>query len=523
MAKIVDPDQLNQDYEITFNTTTKEIFLAEAGNLDNNSPGKTSGVTLQAIYSFAKEEWMTDANLNKFKFPLKALTKFKYDFQFSWALSEDSSGDLTHELIRDAGWKQVDGKEYACIISLGDIHAPGSDQGYYQQVAGFDQTAEDFDKTGELNESIMTYDGGSTDFRDFLKIFIREQGKTYLEGNLIIDQGWASIEYDAYRMPLYNESDPNISASDNTIDTTTPYTGMIVDYLVGDLFETWSIATTYTTDNVVQGSDGRWYRCLVSASIGEDPATSGASSDWESYHGEREIGSGNWYAFNRIIDAGGPSDPGSLKEIYEYAQRQLRKIVDINGDIGGDGYGTVYGNIAKELANFVGTTLITQPGVFIDNYDINDQNDMEFYDVTADGGGLDSEDVPLTSTKKTFPYVAAGTMVFSANLIGAGKYWMYFDEAGSGNVFDSINALLVDDNGGSDITGTINQANITFDFDYTNNVQGGRTPDEDASVWIVAMDLENGEWIAIQFLITKNTGLTFNVNAPAERVYSNPS
>jgi len=222
----------------------------------------------------------------------------------------------------------------------------------------------------------------------------------------------------------------------------------------------------------------------------------------------------------RIVDAGGPSAPGDLVEIYEFIQRQLRKSTDINSDAAGDAYGTVYGNVAKELAGFIGTTLATKPGVFIDNYDINDQNDMEFYDITVDNNGLDSEDVPLVSTKRTFPFVAAGTMVFSSNLIGAGKYWMYFDEAGSGNVFDSANAIIVNDNGGSPITGTINQANITFDFDYTNNVQGGRTPDENASVWIVALDLLYAEWTATQFLITKVTGLTFNVNAPDERVYA---
>jgi len=526
MSKIVDPDQLNQATEVTIDTTNKVIELSIAGNLDNNSPGKTSGVTMQALYSFLKEEWQSDASLNKFKFPLKALTKFKFDFQNDWGPSEDSSSGDTRHLIRDAGWKETDDKEFACIISLGDIDNPAADQAYYQQVAGFDQTITDFDKTGELNEAIMTYDGTSVDYRDFLKIFIREQGKTYLEGNLIVDQGWASIEYDAYRMPLYNESDPNISTADATIDSDTPFTNMTLDFLVGDLFETWNGSESYVANNVVQGSDGRWYRA-VSSSTGSDPTGSSAGpppADWEVYPGERLIGS-DYYAFNRIIDAGGEDSAGAgtLQEIYEWAQRILRKSTDVNDDVNGDSYGTVKGQLAKDLLSFVGSTLVTQPGVFIDNYNINDQNDMEFYDITVDGDGLDTEDIPVTSTKRTFPFVAAGTMVFSSNLVADSdaKYWMYFDNAG-GNQFDTANAILVDDNNGDDITGNITQQNITFDFDYTNNEQGGRTKGTDASVWVVAMGLDDAEWVAASFTITQATGLSFPVNAADERNYSNP-
>ena len=86
MARIDDPDQLNQGTEVVIDTANKYILLSVAGNLDNNSPGATSGVTMQALYSFLKEEWRTDTALNKFKFPLKALTKFKFDFQNSWVV-----------------------------------------------------------------------------------------------------------------------------------------------------------------------------------------------------------------------------------------------------------------------------------------------------------------------------------------------------------------------------------------------------------------------------------------------------
>jgi len=45
MAKIVDPDQLAQGTEVDFTVANKEISLNVAGNLDDNAPGKSSGVT----------------------------------------------------------------------------------------------------------------------------------------------------------------------------------------------------------------------------------------------------------------------------------------------------------------------------------------------------------------------------------------------------------------------------------------------------------------------------------------------
>ena len=65
MAKIVDPDQLNQSNDDGAGTPTGEVFIdtaaktielipdpTYAGNLFNTSPGSGSGVTLQAVYYF---------------------------------------------------------------------------------------------------------------------------------------------------------------------------------------------------------------------------------------------------------------------------------------------------------------------------------------------------------------------------------------------------------------------------------------------------------------------------------------
>ena len=90
------------------------------------------------------------------------------------------------------------------------------------------------------------------------------------------------------------------------------------------------------------------------------------------------------------------------------------------------------------------------------------------------------------------------------------------------NPIDSDDAIVVNDNGGSPITGTIGGTTIPFDFDYDNNVQGGRTSPSTAVVIVrvlgtdVAVNAEGGADI------TRATGLSVTVTAPLERNYLNP-
>lgn len=91
------------------------------------------------------------------------------------------------------------------------------------------------------------------------------------------------------------------------------------------------------------------------------------------------------------------------------------------------------------------------------------------------------------------------------------------------NPIGSDGAIIVDNNAGSDIAGDITAAQISFDFDYDNNNQGGRTPATDASVILIAIGLETGQYvISSAFTITRATGLSFSVTAALERNYSNP-
>jgi hypothetical protein len=435
MAKVVDPDVLAlaldttaTTEEIEIQTDAKTIKITTVGDVSDASPGSTSGVTLQCVYSFLKEEWQTNATLNKFKFPIKAIYEAKFVMQYGWSWEAQESRDR----LRDAGWQEITGAEHACIISLGSQY-DNTQQANYQQVAGFDQSTTDFDKTGPLDEAVEIYDGASADYRDYLKFFLRVWTRTYSDYNLLVEQGFSALTYIAYRAPLANADDikNDGSVTQAFIDgANEPYNNMELQYYRGAGFTT-AAATTYSIDDVVQDGVGRWARCTTGGTVvspGGAYASFGGTSVWEAYPGERLIESGTYSAFNRAVQYNGGSTLPTKEQIYLFCQNALTKASNINDDPDTETYGTVNGEVAVRLAYWVGDILHSWPGVNFDDFNANDTNSLVLHDITVDGG-IDSEDVPLSSDDLTYPFTAAGNMVFSQNLVdetnGDTLYKMY--------------------------------------------------------------------------------------------------
>ena len=217
----------------------------------------------------------------------------------------------------------------------------------------------------------------------------------------------------------------------------------------------------------------------------------------------RNIGGGS-HDFSIIIDG----NNRTAEEIYMAVQSLLRKDSDIDS-----GSGNVNGLLAADLLEFVGDTLKTRytslGGVFIDNFNSNDTNRLVFVDDT--------------NTERTFPFVAAGTISFNQNLIDDTDaiYRMFFTTNPAGD-FGTGSAVLVDDNNGTDISGNVSgNASISFDFDYDNNTQGGRTAGQDADVTIVAIGLDNAQYVVANGTITRATGINFSLVSALERNYAN--
>lgn len=451
MAKIIDPDNLTQSTEIVFDTAAYTIQLIKAGNLSDD------GVTIQCLYSFFKEEWKTDTTLIKHPFPLKPIdgpSGTQFDLVGGWTWLDTT----TTGLIRDGGWALKDGagvslEEWMNITSLGSFLEPTNDKAYYTQ--GDISSPTDIDLAGEVNQAIKIYGDathGNFDYRGNFIIYLREEGKTYDQYDLITGQNISALTYKKYALPLSNASDGiKITHTDAEV-ALAPYT---------------NIDITYGT---------------VSRNVG-------ASA----------------YNFDLVVEG----DNKTLEQIYEKVMYLLRQTSDIDA-----GAGTVRGDTADEIMYFVGDTLHVNG--YVDNILAADANRIVFVD--------------NTSTDRTNPYAAAGSLVFNTALQNdtAAIYRMFFtnDDAGTnaGNDYGTDNAIIVKDNSSVDIAGDISgSASISFDFDYDGNTQrGAGSAGTDVPVTLVAIGLDTAQYVTVSGTITRSKANNFSFVANDELTYTNP-
>ena len=90
------------------------------------------------------------------------------------------------------------------------------------------------------------------------------------------------------------------------------------------------------------------------------------------------------------------------------------------------------------------------------------------------------------------------------------------------NPIDTDDAIVVNNNAGSPITGTVGGLSIPFDFDYDNNVQGGRTAGTPAVVIVRVLGTDTAVNAEGSGTISASTGISISVSNPLERNYLNP-
>lgn len=478
MALITDPDLLNDgaldngSTEVFINTTTKTIKLNSTGNLS------ADGVTIKALYSFLKEEWRNDPNtknLAAFDFPMVPITDEFFEFVAGW----DFFNDAARYLQRNGGWlvRNVSGavtQHWAGIKTTGSTES--NDQLYFQLdgTSGVG-TATNFQQVGPVNHAvqIISDPNGDANYADGysrttnIKVFNREQGQRYSLSSTIANGESSLAAPKVFALDASTATDLKITHTDLEIDANSdgtadvaPYTGMSITY--------------HATPQV------------------------------------RSIGGTN-RNFGIIIDGNG----GTAEQIYEFVQWSLRKSGDIDADAS-----TLTGKLADELLEFVGDTLKTKnatnpdgggTGVFIDDYQTVDINRLVFRDNTG--------------AERTFPFVAALTLNFGDNLKNdaSAKYFVYFSTLpGGGNDFGEAGALLVDDDLGADMTGTVGGASsITKSFNYDGNVQGGRTAGTDAAITVIGIGLATGQHVKATGVIGRSVSNSISLVASLERQYAN--
>ena len=145
------------------------------------APSLADGVTLQALYSFLKEEWRVNSlsssgeDLIKYTFPMVSITSEQFEIggvsNSNWEFADDTGdGSLAAEssrnLIRTGGWASINNsgqiiENYPGIITLGTVE---SDSQIYYQLTSATTNPRDFVLTGPVNQSIRTLEtiGGAS-------------------------------------------------------------------------------------------------------------------------------------------------------------------------------------------------------------------------------------------------------------------------------------------------------------------------------------------------------------------------
>lgn len=317
MAVITNPALLTEGVELILTATTnpKTIALKVDGNLT------TEGVSGWCLFTKLKSLWRTNANYPKYLFPMKSSTMKQFEFINGWVPADEA----TRKLIRNAGWAERNAagalqRIYAGIVSYGSLGA--TDLPYVSQAVGGSNIT-NMTYPGAVNEAVQVYGAtgqGGFDYRNYLTVYTREQGKNYTSVD-VVGMAGGVLSNEVYSIGLSTTTDPKVSHTDAQIATVGgDYNGITV--------------TCYATDQM------------------------------------KTIG-GTAYPFRTIISGDGQT----VERIYEKIQYLLRQNADIDS-----GTGTLTGKVASPLLSFTVNTLTTAPGVYIENYAATDSNRIEFYD-----------------------------------------------------------------------------------------------------------------------------------------------
>lgn len=454
MAKLTLKSQLVVGTNLVINETLKTIqFIA---SIDGSTTGgliAKDGVTWQTLYSKLVDLWATPTYQDS-PFPVYAIDALSGQFQIGTDGSTFSgwtfADNITRQMLRDGGWSEYSGagillRQYVGIVGLGSVSTGA--QLYYQRAA-IDAPV-NFTFTDQCNEGIQVYGdatNGNFDKRAYFKGFVREYAKKYRD-SVLADTGKISTGANIVNLLLSNEDDLKILANDAAM-TGAPYSGINVTY------------------------------------FGVDQ--------------NRSIGGQN-YPFRVIINGNG----ATLEQIYTKVQYLLRQDIDIDA-----GAGTVNGKTAAALLAFVGDSLETTTGVFIDNIQAADSNRIVF----KDQNGIN----------RTNPYVSAWVISFNAPLVGVGSSYrlMYSNPPGAGNDYGESGAVTVNDAAGVPITGVITGSTISGTFDYDNNVQAGFTGGTDRAVTLIGVRPGSAKFAVATGMLTRSKGIAISLTAESDRVYS---
>lgn len=278
---------------------------------------------------------------------------------------------------------------------------------------------------------------------------------------------WATAGYEANMVITISNAEDTANIGSFTIGDTTP-SATVVTVIASDAF-TVNATDTTALNSVFSGDKG-----IV-----------------------RSINSVN-YTFHWRLYANG----ATLAQCFQFIQRELRRATDIDG-----GSGAERGDVTDLLMDFVspnGTTL----DLFPDDLSTAELNNVTYQDIAV--------------ADRNNAFLVGITFDVNANVISSTtkRLTAYFTSVTDGN-FGSNTAVIVDDKDGVDMDYTTIVADITTTFDYTNNAQGSRTPDQDATITVIAIGDDLAQHILATATITKVNSIVVSVQPALERNYDN--
>ena len=520
MAIITDPDLLSISPTIDGagpGQPTGSVFI-DPGNLTielisttdgatqagaNSNLVAADGVTLQALYSFLKEEWKDDSaslNLINYPFPMEAITSEQFEFINGWTLKDTNTASRTY--IRTGGWAErsaagVVNREFMGVITLGNIEA--NHRVYYAWSGAGRKT--DYTYLAQVNEAISIYERleGSTDIvlnsgaagSATITSTTTDLSITFKPGDTVVITGTTDAgTYTVDPVAAITTTSVTLVEAVATGDTDTTGGLFVIDRRnrtlsnfirsapegVPGTVTGFTFGKSTTTDIGATSVVSQVYRFPLAEDVDinidklDTEIATGGTGDpdigvyanmdilyYDQTPQTRDLGDGNGAEnYSIIIDANtstpGTGDP-TLKEIYNYLQYQLRQATDIDqqtdaGDLG------LYGEIRDTLARFIGSALYTNrqsnnDGVYIDNFS-GDFINLVFF--VNDNGDV-----------RNFPFSTSITLQFNPNLVNDpdSKYFLFYKDLGGGVAYGTANAKLVRADSTTDVTDFVHKVAAT--------------------------------------------------------------
>lgn len=362
------------------------------------------------------------------------------------------------------------------------------------------------------------------DYKAYFRMYVRTRAKSYGDSQLA-DIGVTDMTTIAYRFPLTNSNDIDINLtadtdldanSDGTADID-PYQNVTITYLSANFRGTYTTATSYFVDDVIQDTSvtsPQWFIVTgAGTSDGSNVGTEGTVT-FATYSGQRlveESPNFTYSAYDVIVNANATASGNAVTvaAVYERLQFDLRQTINI-----ADGGAEHRGDISDDFCFFVGDTLTTRPGVFIDDLESTEVNKIIFTDYAG--------------TTHVYPTVVQITINFNQFLANDSDaiYRAYYTSVPDGQ-YGQANAITVVNSDGDEIKGSVPQAasgtgsSISNNYAYSTDTTGGRTIDTATDITVVAIGLSTGQYVAVEGQITA-AGATVSLVAPQERNYTNP-